>query len=151
MDEHTQKICQAFAEVVNLESWLAEKEKAKADAEAKHKQSVNEAKAALDAATSALEALIKESGEYEVLIEGKVTDFKISFQEGRESVKADPDATPDEFCKIERKPKLKEIGDHLKNLRDAGQPLPNWASFEKGATKLAWKAIKKSTKGKESA
>jgi hypothetical protein len=72
-------------------------------------------------------------------------DFKIGWTTPRETVKAEPDATPDQFCKIERKPKLKEIAEHLKHLRQANLPLPNWASFERGASKLAWKAVKKTT------
>jgi hypothetical protein len=92
-----------------------------------------------------------ETGKVEVLLPGAVTDFKIGWSTPRETVRVEPDAVPDEFCKIERKPRLKEIGEYLKGLRDAGEPFPNWGGFQTGASKPAWKAVKKSTKIENSA
>jgi len=102
----------------------------------------------LESAWQAMAQLMADTGEVEVILPDTSIDYKIAYSTPRETVKADPDATPDEFCKIERKPKLVEIGKHLNQLRDSGQPLPNWAQFEAGANKLTWKAIKKTKKEK---
>lgn len=91
-------------------------------------------------------ALMAQTGEVEVALPDVASDFRIGWQAGRESVKADPAATPDEFVKIERKPMLKEIGDHLRALREAGQSLPNWASLEKGERKLGYRIVKRGAK-----
>lgn len=90
-----------------------------------------------------IESLMKESGEYEILLPGENgIDYKINYSTPRQSVKiVDPNAVPDLFCKIERKPKLKEIGDLLK----AGGS-HNWASLEYGEKKLQWKAVKHQNK-----
>ena len=105
---------------------------------------VTGAENALSQAWEAVQKLMAETGEPEVLLPGAVTDYKIAPSTPRETVKVEsPDAVPDEFCKIERKPRLKEIGEFMKGLRDQNLPLPNWARFEHGASKLGWKAVKK--------
>ena len=82
-----------------------------------------------------------DTGEYEILVQGEYTDYKIYWGGGRESVKVEnPDAVPDEFCKIERKPKLREIAEHLKTNQ------VNWATMEKGSKKLNYKLVKKGSK-----
>lgn len=90
-----------------------------------------------------ISAAMKETGEYELLIPCTAVDYKIAYSTLRESVKADAECCPDEFVKIERKPRLKEIGDYLKTLREKGERLPNWATLEKGEPKLGWSAVKK--------
>lgn len=96
----------------------------------------------LSDAWKAVAAQMAETGEYEVLVPGAVTDFRIRWSTPRESVKVvDPAAVPDALCKLERKPRLKEIGDYL---RQHDGPLPNWASLETSEPKLEWKAVKKS-------
>lgn len=83
------------------------------------------------------------TGEFEIKIEGELTDYKIYWTTPRESVKViNSDAVPDEFCKIERKPKLKEIGDFIRQEKSP----PNWAMIEKGESKLTYKLIKKGSK-----
>lgn len=143
IQEHEQKFMQAFAEVLKAEDALAEAGKQLAEATTLLGQKKSQAEHALGLAWDEVRKLLAETGEFEVLLTGLVTDYKVGFSYPPERVKADADAVPDEFCKVERKPKLKEIGDHLKQLRDAGEPLPNWASLERGEPKLTWKAVKK--------
>lgn len=140
-----------MAEMINLFAILLKAEEESANAKAALTEALTPLQFAVNAAEkkvadawTEIEAAMKETGEYEVVLPGSVTDYKIVWSAPRERVKADPEATPDEFVKIERKPKLKEIGEHLKALRDEGNPLPNWASVESGEAKLQWKAIKKS-------
>ena len=143
MDAHTQKVKDAFLSILAAEQRITG---AKGELEAitaTHKQAIAQQETQIAKAWGEIEALMAESGEVEVKLPGTVTDYVIGWSKPRESIKADADATPDEFVKIERKPKLKEIGDHLKALRKAGKPFPNWASFEKGEKKLVWKALKK--------
>ncbi len=102
---------------------------------------------ALSAAWERVSDLMAETGEYEVLIPGSAVDYKIAYSKPRETAKVEPDGVPDEFCKVERKPKLKEIGEHLKSLKDSGLPMPNWGRLESGVSKLTWKAIKKKGTG----
>lgn len=91
-----------------------------------------------------IKAHMEETGEYEIILSGSATNYKICYSAQRESVKvSDPNAVPDEWVKTERKPKLKEIGDYLKALREAGQPLPNWANLELSEKRVSWKAVKK--------
>lgn len=146
IEQHQARLMAAFATILRAEEAVSEVRTRKQQAEALLGQELNGKEAALEQAVAAMEALLKETGEFEVVLPGEVTDFKIGFSTPRETVKADPEATPDAFCKIERKPKLKEIGDHLKAFRDAKLPLPNWASLQLGPTKLQWKAIKKTTR-----
>jgi hypothetical protein len=93
--------------------------------------------------TEATEAMIKvrdlmnHDGVLEDTINGKFIDYKLYYTTPRESVKVDAEAVPDKFCKIERKPKLKEIGDLI---RESEAP-PNWARFELSEPKLTYKAI----------
>lgn len=136
----------AFALVRDAEDALAE---AKADAQ-RAIQKANQAEHALALAWDAVASLMAATGEYEAVLPGIDTDYLIAWSKPRESVKViDPEAVPDEFCKLERKPRLKEIGDMLKECRDNGITLPNWAALEPGQPKLGWKPVKKSTSAKE--
>lgn len=87
-------------------------------------------------ARNAIEQEFAENGVVEDIIHGELIDYKIYFTAGRESVKVEnPDSVPDEFCKIERKPKLREIKEHI----ESGN-LVNWATIETGSGKLTYKA-----------
>jgi hypothetical protein len=80
-----------------------------------------------------------ETGEFEINIGGEYFNYRIYFPTARESVKVEnSNAVPDEFCKIERKPKLKEIKEHI----DLGNHV-NWACIEQGTPKLTYKLTKK--------
>jgi len=144
--EHEQKLMAAFAKVLNAEERVSDAKSKFDEATAVLSLQKSEAETALSAAWGEVALLLNETGEVEVLLPGSVTDFRVGWTTPRESIKADPEATPDEYCRVERKPKLKEIGEYLKGLREGGLPLPNWASFQSGEPKLAWKAVKKSTK-----
>ena len=90
-------------------------------------------------ARDAAQVAMSETGEFEVAISGQYCDYVIYTTKGRESVKVEnPDAVPDEFCKIERKPKLNEIKKHIE---DGNQV--NWAALEKGHGKVTYKIKKK--------
>lgn len=140
--EHQESLIQAFAEVLKAEVSLSAAKSALAQTVIPLQQAVNQSEHLLGKAWEGVERLLAETGEYEVLLPGSITDYKIGWSNPPERVKADPEATPDEFCKIERKPKLTEIKEYLKGLRAEGMPLPNWASFERGEPKLGWKALK---------
>ena len=145
IDQHTDAILIAFAKVIRAE----DKERlAKTDLDAitaKMKALIGEAQIEQDAAWAEIAALMGESGEFEVTLPGQANDFRIGWNTPRESVDVpDVAAVPDEFVKIERKAKLKEIGEHLKKLRDQNAALPNWARFERGERKLQYKVVKKS-------
>lgn len=100
-------------------------------------------KEAEDAALAIKEEMLS-TGEYEINIAGEFCDYKIYFTAPRESVKVEnPDAVPDEFCKIERRPKLKEIKEELDRLKESGAALPNWATVQLGESKLSYKVCKK--------
>jgi hypothetical protein len=146
IQEHEAKLMAAFGKVLNAEEQVSAAKMKLEEATTTLGLEKSTADAALSAAWGEVASLLKETGEVEVLLPGSVTDFKVGWTNPREGIRADPEATPDEYCKIERKPKLKEIGEHLRGLRDGGMPLPNWASFHLGEPKLAWKAVKKSTK-----
>jgi hypothetical protein len=147
IQEHQQKLMEAFAEVLKAEDAVSVA-KTKLD-EATTLLGLEKSKAehALGQAWQQVQQLMAETGEVEVLLPGSVTDYKIGYSKPPERVKVEPDAVPDEFCRVERKPRLKEIGDYLKGLRETGQPLPNWGGFEHGEPKLTWKAVKRNNKG----
>lgn len=110
---------------------------------ARLKIAIAKAEARAEAARDAIAKLMKETGQYEIVLPGEVSDYVIGYSTPRESVKGDVMAAPEEFVVVERKLKKKEVADHLKKLREEGKKLPNWASFERGEPVLQWKAVKK--------
>lgn len=92
-----------------------------------------------DMAAKAIQEEMATTGEYEIIVPGEYCNYKIYFTVPRESVKVIADAVPDEFCKIERTPKLKEIGEFLKTQENP----PNWAKIEIGESSLTYKLLKK--------
>jgi hypothetical protein len=128
----------AFYAVLDAEREFSEAKKKLDEATTLLSQAKNGAETRLAAAWLIVEKMMAENGEYEVIIPAEGFDYKINYSTPRQSVKViDPDAVPDELCKIERKPRLKEIGDLLK----AGES-HNWASLEYGERKLQWKVTK---------
>jgi hypothetical protein len=145
--EHQQTLTRAFNALLVAEDVARAAQKDIEREKTRAQLIANEVEAKVCEARAALEQLMAETGEVEIILPGKVNDYKIGYSTPRESVKVEtPSAVPEEFCKLELKPKLKEIGEHLKALRDAGKPLPNWASLEKGTPKLQWTSVKKSGK-----
>jgi hypothetical protein len=145
--EHEEKMLKAFGAVLAAEDKMTDAKRRLDEATTLIGQEKTAAENELRVAWDAIAALMEETGEPEVVLPGEVTDFKIGWSNPPERVKVEPDAVPEEFCKIERKPKLKDIGDYLKGLREQGAAFPNWASFERGEPKLGWKSIKRSTYG----
>jgi hypothetical protein len=83
-----------------------------------------------------------QAGEVEVVVPGEHCDYKIAPISAPEKVEvADVSAVPEEFLK--REPKRKEILDYLKKLREAGGPMPAWATITRGAASLCYKPVKK--------
>ncbi len=146
IDDHQQRLLTAFGSVLRAETAISEVKQRQADVEALLSEEKRCYEAELSTAWEDIKVLMEETGEFEIVLPGEVMDFKIGWSTPRETVKAEPDATPEEFCKTEKKPKLKEIAEHLNLLRSAGADLPNWASFQIGEAKLGWKAIKRKQK-----
>ena len=146
IEDHKQRLLVAFGAVLAAEERVSDVKRRQDEAATLLQQERNGAESSLEKAWIEVQELLAETGEVEVILPGEVTDFKIAWSSPRETVKVETEAVPDEFCKIERKPRLKEMGEYLKGLRDGGLDFPNWASFQTGATKLGWKAIKRNNK-----
>jgi hypothetical protein len=128
----------AFYAALDAERELSKAKKKLDDATTLLSQAKNGAEKRLADAWLVVEKMMAENGEYEVVIPAEGFNYKINYSTPRQSVKViDPDAVPDHLCKIERKPRLKEIGDLLK----AGES-HNWASLEYGDKHLQWKVTK---------
>lgn len=138
-----EKLMESFAKVLKAEDAAREAKARLQEMTSVLEREVTLAEQAMAAAWQEVQDHLAETGEYEVTLPGSVTDYKLYWTTPSQRVKVEPEAVPDEFCKVERKPKLKEIAEALKKWREAGDPLPNWARFEAGASKLAWKAVKK--------
>jgi hypothetical protein len=93
-------------------------------------------------AWEAIAKLLDQTGEVEVVVLGEHCDYKIALSSPPEKVDVpDVSAVPEEFLKKE--PKRKEILDYLKKLREAGKPLPDWATITRGPGSLCYKPVKK--------
>jgi hypothetical protein len=150
-EQHQQALIDAFAEIVRAESQKSTAKVALEEAEARYAAELRVVENILSSAWEKIEKLLAETGEPSVVLPGAVTDFEIYRTTPRESVKVvDPSAVPDAFCKTERKPKLKEIGDYLRAQARAELPLPNWAAVEPGESKWTWRACKKGKQNAES-
>ena len=143
IDAHSATLTHAFADVLQAEDDIRAAKVELDETTGRLKRQIAIGEIALAEAWRVIAELMKETGELEVELPGANTNYLIRWGTSRESVKAEPDALPDEFVKVERKPKLKEIGDHLRKLRDRGSPFPNWARFESSTPQLTWKAVKK--------
>lgn len=99
-----------------------------------------------EAARFAIQEEMASTGEFEVNIPGEYCNYRLYFTTPRSSVKiASPDAVPDEFCKMERTPKLNEIKEHLAGT----DTLPNWVTIEMSTPKLSYKIQKKTSATKK--
>jgi len=138
-EEYQNHIEAAFEELLFCEEALskASTERKKADvlfgnAEAEAEMKVREAWAAI-------EAIMSETGEYEIMLPAPGgVQYQIGWSVPKQSVKViDDDAVPDEFCRLKREPDKKKI----KEAMDYGTKL-NWARLEFGESHLQWKIIK---------
>lgn len=128
MSEQLARWIAADAKISNLKEQIAELEAEKQLQE----------REAQDAASQIKQGML-ENGVTEDLIEGEHINYKIHFTTPRGAVKCpNPDAVPDDFCKIERKPELKKIKEFL----DEGN-LVNWAAIEFSEPKVTYKLVKK--------
>lgn len=142
-DAHTKAMIAAFAEIVKQEQYIAAGKVELANIRTQIETDIAQAETELEALWDGFAKLMEESGEFEVILPGVANDYKIGWSNPRQSVKADAEAAPDAYVRIERKPKLKEIGELMADLVARNEPLPNWCSFQEGNRKLGWKAIKK--------
>jgi chromosome segregation ATPase len=128
MSEQLIRWIAADAKIANLKEQMAE-------LQAEITQQEREAQ---DAANTIRQEM-QENGLLEDLIEGEHINYKICFTNPRGSTKCpNPDAVPDDFCKIERKPELTKI----KKFLDEGNQV-NWATVEFSEPKLTYKLVKK--------
>lgn len=127
MSENLIKWLEADAKIAEIKSQMSKL----SDEKSTYERAADEARIALADEMAA-------NGVTEDTIEGELVNYKLCYTTPRQSVKADAEATPDEFCKIERVPKLKEIKEFL----DAGNQV-NWASVQLGESKLTYKVVKK--------
>lgn len=140
---HEAALLQAFAAVLRAEEAIRVAKSDLQEVTARLSHDISLGELALTDAWKDVADLLAETGEFEATLPGTANDYRLYWSTPSRRVKVEPDAVPDEFCKIERKPKLKEIGDYLKGL--PAEAMPNWGRFEAGESKLAWKAVKKST------
>ncbi|MDZ4858052.1 MAG: hypothetical protein SGI88_03645 [Candidatus Hydrogenedentes bacterium] len=144
IEKHNQALMGAFALLLQAEGRERAAKTKLAETIAPLQSEVTQSELAVREAWIGVRDLMNETGEVEVILPGVANDYKIGWNKQRESVIVESvDALPDEYVKLERKAKLKEIGEHLKGLRDGGLSFPNWARLEMGESKLVWKAVKK--------
>lgn len=144
IEQHETAVLTAFAAVLRAEE-QARLAKVELDRVTTGlRTTINQAEAEQDAAWAEIAALMAETGEPEITLPGEANDFVIGWTTPREAVDVpDAQAVPDEFVQVERKPRKKEIGDHLKTLREQSMPPPNWATFKRGEVKLGYRLKKR--------
>lgn len=143
-EEHQKALMAAFAGVIRAEQAISDAEAELYEATNRLKRQIAEQETAKQAAWAEVRDLMGETGEVEVILPGATTDYRIGWSAPAESVLVpDAEAVPEEYVKREPKPKKAEIARHLKALRKAGKPWPNWASLETGSSRLVWAPVKK--------
>ena len=131
-----------FAEIIQAEAAITEATNALKEASRPHQSTIAQQNKLLEELWQKMTDHMKSTGQLSMVLPGDVTDYKIAFKAGSERVVvADPEAVPDEFCKVERKPMLTEIKKHIADLPE-GETV-NWATVERGPESIGWKAIKK--------
>jgi len=95
----------------------------------------------INAIKQQVETYMKENGVAEDIILGDMTNTKLAYTT-RENVVINDEAVPDDY--IVQKPQInkKLINEDMKALRDEGEPLPNWATFET-TRNLVYRFVKK--------
>lgn len=128
------KLFKALTDAEAAES-LAKKELDKATSVYRNAQ--NNVKLAWDD----IEAYMNETGEYEIILQGGMTDFKICRTPITKSIDvADIDAVPEEYLRIKNEPDKIAIKEAFKDAK----VLPNWLTYKQGGGNLTWKTVKKS-------
>jgi serine/threonine protein kinase len=132
----------AFATVLRAEQAEREAEAAIRAVREQHEPILRRARQVQEESWAEISRWLAQSGAVEVLVPGDHCDYKIALSSAPEKVEVpDANAVPEEFLKKE--PKRKEILDYLKKLREAGQPMPSWATLTRGAGVLGYKPVKK--------
>jgi hypothetical protein len=144
IETHEDAMMEAFVSVLKAEDRIRHAKSELDAVKARVEPEIAAGESELRNAWLAVQALMGETGEVEVVLPGTACDYCIGFDTPREAVKVDdPSAVPDEWVEIERNAKKKEIAKYLKGLRDTGRAMPNWAALERGEPKLSWRAVKK--------
>lgn len=142
--DHQTALLTAFVRVLRAEQEERDAKAAIKTVEDLYAPVLRQSRRAQDDAWEDIAKLMAETGEPEVLLPGDHCDYKIATSGTPEKVDVpNVNAVPDEFVKKE--PKKKEIMEHLKKLREAGQALPNWATLTRGVGSLGYKTVKKRT------
>jgi hypothetical protein len=132
----------AFAALLRAEEEEREAEAAIRAAKDQYEPALRRSRQAQEASWEAIARLMAQTGAAEVVVPGEHCDYKIALSSAPEKVDVpDVSAVPEEFLK--REPKRKEILDHLRRLREAGEPPPTWATITRGAGSLCYKPVKK--------
>jgi serine/threonine-protein kinase len=139
---HQEALQRAFAGVLRAEQEEREAEAALRAARDQYEPVLRRCRQAREDAWEAIAQLMAQSGAAEVVVPGDHCDYKIARSSAPEKVDVpDVAAVPEEFLKKE--PKRKEILDYLKKLREAGAPMPSWATLTRGAGALGYRPVKK--------
>ncbi len=79
----------------------------------------------------------------EVVLPGDFGDLKIHYKKGVEKIDiVDVEELPEEFIKVERTAKKRELLAYFKTLRDDNLPFPNYATITQGESVLTYSLIK---------
>jgi serine/threonine-protein kinase len=139
---HQEALRKAFATVLRAEQEEREAEAALRALRDQYEPVLKRSRQAQEDAWEEIATLMAQTGAAEVLVPGDHCDYKIALSSAPEKVEvADVNAVPEEFLKKE--PKRKEILDYLKKLREAGEPMPPWATLTRGTGALVYKPVKK--------
>jgi hypothetical protein len=139
---HQKALQTAFAAVLRAEQEEREAEAAIRAVRDQYEPLLRRSRKAQEDAWEEIAKLMAQAGAVEAVVPGDHCDYKIAHSSAAEKVEVlDVNAVPEEFLKKE--PKRKEILDYLKKLREAGAPMPTWATLTRGAGALCYKPLKK--------
>jgi serine/threonine-protein kinase len=139
---HQEALQRALAAILRAEQAEREAEAALREVRDQYEPVLRRCRQAQEEGWETIAQLMAQVGAVEVLVPGEHCDYKIALSSAPEKVDVpDVTAVPEEFLKKE--PKRKDILDYLKKLRDAGAPMPSWATLTRGTGSLCYKPVKK--------
>ena len=145
---HHTALLHAFAKVVQAERAGVAAQAELQQAEARLKPRVAAASKALADAWSDVEALLADTGETEVVLPYAAGVLaRVHYTTPGVKCVVDPEACPEEYLKVEKKPKLNDVKRDFLELWKAGAHVPNWVQFVPGEARLTWEPAKQPTKG----
>ena len=131
-----------FAELLKAEQELAEIKAQANNIANEWTVKVQNANYKHEAAKAVMQEYMESNGVTEEVFVGDSVDYKVCFTTPRETVDTpDVDALPDEFARIKKEPKKKELLEHIKSLPEHERP--NWATLKLGEKSLTWRLVKK--------